>query len=80
MPGCAQAGRVFVGQRDESFAVNLGHVFDLVNFAPVDADVADQGGTRRTARALANDIIADQNITTLALECPSRCLTGAATA
>ena len=27
-------GRVFVGQRKEGFAVNLGRVFDLVNFVP----------------------------------------------
>src|SRR6185503_16110443 len=31
IPGCAGQGKVFVGQRKESFAVNLGEVFDLVN-------------------------------------------------
>lgn len=45
VPGCAQTGRVFVGQRDESFVVNLGQIFDLINLVPVDADVPpDQGG------------------------------------
>ncbi len=80
VPGCAQTGRVFVGQRDESFVVNLGKVFDLVNFVPVDADVPpDQGGLpggigiRQDPR---NDIISDANITTLALELPAACLTG----
>ncbi len=29
VPGCATQGRVFVGQRAESFSVNLGQVFDL---------------------------------------------------
>ena len=51
VPGCAKTGRVFVGQRDESFVVNLGQVFDLVNFVPVDADVPpDQGGLARRHR------------------------------
>ena len=35
-PAAHGAGRVFVGQRDEPFAVNLGKVFDLVNIVPVD--------------------------------------------
>lgn len=33
-PSDAQHGRVFVGQRMESFAVNLGEIFDLVNTDP----------------------------------------------
>jgi len=80
VPGCAQTGRVFVGQRDESFVVNLGKVFDLVNFVPVDADVPpDQGGLPGGVgikQSKANDIISDANITTLALELPAACLTG----
>ena len=35
LPGCSSPGRVFVGQRAEGFAVNLGRVFDLVNLVPV---------------------------------------------
>ncbi len=80
VPGCAQTGRVFVGQRDESFVVNLGKVFDLVNFVPVDADVPpDQGGLPGGVgikQDKANDIISDANITTLALELPAACVTG----
>jgi hypothetical protein len=34
IPGCGD-GRVFVGQRKEGFAVNLGAVFDLVNLNPL---------------------------------------------
>ena len=34
IPGCSMPGRMFVGQRKEAFAVNLGPIFDLVN-APV---------------------------------------------
>jgi hypothetical protein len=80
VPGCSKTGRVFVGQRDESFVVNLGQIFDLINLVPVDADVPpDQGGLPGgigIKQNKANDIISDANITTLALELPAACLTG----
>lgn len=72
IPGCELPGRAFVGQRDEPFAVNLGRVFDLVNIVPVDGS-AFPGGIQQDP---ANDIIADKNITTIALELPKQCLTG----
>src|SRR5215469_13238784 len=31
IPGCSTPGRVFVGQRQDPFVVNLGETFDLVN-------------------------------------------------
>ena len=31
VPGCATAGRMFVGQRKDPFALALGQVFDLIN-------------------------------------------------
>jgi hypothetical protein len=62
-PAGAQQGKVFVGQRKESFAVNLGEVFDLFNTAPVGAVDAEL------------NIINDKNITTFALEVPIDCLT-----
>jgi hypothetical protein len=31
IPGCSSPGKVFVGQRKDPFAVNLGTIFDLVN-------------------------------------------------
>ncbi len=70
IPGCQLPGRVFVGQRDEPFAVNLGRVFDLVNIVPVDG-AEFPGGIMQDP---SNDIIADKNITTLALELPARCV------
>lgn len=81
VPGCNQSGRVFVGQRDEGFVVNLGRVFDLVNLVPVEGDSApgagDGGGfPGGITQNAANDTIADANITTLALELPSACLAG----
>lgn len=72
IPGCSLPGRVFVGQRDEPFAVNLGRIFDLVNIVPVDGS-AFPGGIQQDP---ANDIIADKNITAIALELPQTCLVG----
>ncbi len=72
IPGCSQPGRVFVGQRKEPFAVNLGRIFDLVNIVPVDGS-AFPGGIMQDP---ANNQIADKNITTLALEVHSSCLKG----
>jgi hypothetical protein len=72
VPNCADQGRVFVGQRRESFAVNLGTIFDLVN-APA-AVVA--GGVDRDSRNLAPSTIADKNVTTIALELPISCVKG----
>jgi hypothetical protein len=67
VPGCAAPGRLFVGQRKEAFAVNLGVIFDLVN-APVGVitDPALIGAAPNT--------IDDANVTTLALELHRSCL------
>ncbi|MGO4476247.1 DUF4331 domain-containing protein [Massilia sp. 2TAF26] len=73
IPGCATPGRVFVGQRQEGFAVNLGAVFDLIN-APLSV---------LTNPALINAVpntLADKNITSLALEIHKSCLLSTATA
>jgi hypothetical protein len=68
IPGCPVPGRVFVGQRQDPFAVNLGTIFDLVN-APVSVitDPALIGAAPNT--------LADKNVTTLALEVHRSCLT-----
>jgi hypothetical protein len=68
IPGCAMPGKLFVGQRKDPFAVNLGVIFDLVN-APVSVI---------TDPALINaapNIIDDANVTTLAMEVHKSCLT-----
>ena len=67
IPGCGTPGRVFVGQRQDPFAVNLGTIFDLVN-APVSVitDPALIGAAPNT--------IADKNVTTLAVEVHRSCL------
>jgi len=66
IPGCAN-GRVFVGQRKDSFAVNLGEVFDLVNLNPI-------GGPNAQG-----DDLEDKNVTSFILEVPTDCLTGGQT-
>ena len=72
IPGCAAPGRMFVGQRKESFAVNLGTIFDLVN-APASVVV---GGNTPAGRALVPSTIAAKNITSLELELPIACVKG----
>ena len=67
IPGCSTPGRMFVGQRKEAFAVNLGTIFDLVN-VPL-AAIIDPS----LINAFPN-IIDDANVTTLALEIHKNCL------
>jgi hypothetical protein len=83
IPGCAAGGgRVFVGQRAEAFAVNLGPVFDLVNFVPIEGASApganDNGGFPggiKQNRAN-DDLVGKKNVTSIALEVPIDCVTG----
>ena len=63
IPGCGLAGRMFVGQRREGFVVNLAEAFDLINLNPLGAIDAEP------------NVLADKNVTTLALEVPAACLT-----
>jgi hypothetical protein len=67
IPGCTGQAKVFVGQRKESFAVNLGPIFDLVN-APASVIANDAN------RNAVPNPLDDKNITTLALEVPIACL------
>ena len=82
VPGCAQTGRVFVGQRKEGFVVNLGKTFDLVNYVPVEGDSAPgahdgRGFPGGITQSTANNTIAGKNVTSIALELPIACLKGA---
>ncbi|MDB5895571.1 MAG: hypothetical protein JWQ88_3102 [Rhodoferax sp.] len=75
IPGCPAGkdiGNVFVGQRQEGFAVNLGAVFDLVNapaaflLDPANKDAAGMGGKH---------VMQKSNVTSIAIEVPKDCLT-----
>lgn len=87
IPGCSTPGRVFVGQRAENFAVNLGEVFDLVNFVPVQgADNPDfpqynVGAANAFPGGLVqdranDDVVGESNVTSIALELPIACIVG----
>jgi len=71
IPGCSVPAKLFVGQRKEGFAVNLGTIFDLVN-APA-AVITDNA-----ARGAVPNPIANKNVSTIALEVDKTCLTNAA--
>ena len=60
--GACGEGRVFVGQRNEGFVFNAGEVFDLINTNPLGPPNGEE------------NVLADNNITTLALEVPIACL------
>jgi len=76
IPGCAAPGKVFVGQRKDPFAVNLGVIFDLLNvpgaadFTPAEAAFL-LDNSKKDAGA---DDLADANVTALAIEVPTSCL------
>ncbi len=82
IPGCAAPGRVFVGQRADAFAVNLGGAFDSVNFVPVEGDSAPGAGDGKgfpggiTQNRANDEIVGKKNVDTFALEVPIACLTG----
>ncbi len=86
IPGCTPTGtaggssaRVFVGQRQEGFAVNLGQIFDLVNMtvgalgqapSPPRADLAPVVENPNQGK----DVVTNSNVTSIALEIPASCL------
>ena len=81
-PGCSTQGRVFVGQRAEYFAVNLGPIFDLVNFVPIQGEpdpvyssgAPFPGGITQSQNN--QELIGKKNVTSVAVEVPIACLTG----
>ncbi len=72
IPGCSLPGRVFVGQRQDGFVVNLGETFDLVNIKYPAEELAPAGSNPRN---LAPNSLAGYNVTSIALEVPASCLT-----
>ncbi len=74
IPGCSTPGKVFVGQRQDPFVVNLGETFDLVNIKYPAEELAPAG---MNGRNLAPNSLAGYNVTSIALELPAACLTAA---
>jgi hypothetical protein len=73
IPGCSTPARMFVGQRQEGFAVNVGTIFDLIN-APLSV-ITDPSKINAAPNPLAK-----KNITSLALEVHKSCLLSTRTA
>jgi hypothetical protein len=71
LPGCSTAGRVFVGQRREPFSINIGKIFDLINFVPVDGASGFPGGINQSST---NNIVYYTNIISTILEVPIDCV------
>ena len=70
IPGCtAGPAKVFVGQRKDPFAINLGLIFDLVN-VPSAAFLLDNNN-----KDVGTDDLKFKNVTALELEVPAACLT-----
>src|SRR5271155_1663936 len=72
IPGCNGQGRVFVGQRQDPFFLDLGGTFDLVNYTYPVTQLVPAGTSPRN---YATNSLAGFNVTTLALEVPASCLT-----
>ena len=64
IPGCATAGRMFVGQRKEPFYIAVGKIFDLINLNPIGPETDGNN----------NDLEA-KSVSALALELPISCIT-----
>jgi len=79
IPGCTPPtgtkARVFVGQRREAFAVNLGEIFDLVN-----AGIDDTGDNFNAIGALdqGKNTLDGAAVTSIAIEVPISCVKGTA--
>ncbi len=82
IPNCSGGGRVFVGQRAEAFAINLGPTFDLVNYIPIEGASAPfanntggfPGGITQSRNN--DDLVGKRNVTSIAMEIPIACLIG----
>lgn len=83
LPGCSMPARVFVGQRAEAFAVNLGEIFDLVNLVPLQGassttwpqyNVAEPFPGGITQDRANDDLVGKANVTSIAMEVPIDCL------
>ena len=72
IPGCATPARMFVGQRKDSFVVNLGETFDLINIKAPAVEFS------ANAEKGAKDDLANKNVTAIELEVAASCLTAGA--
>src|SRR5262245_36060729 len=75
IPGCATAGsRMFVGQRAEPYAANVGQFFDLLAF---DLNPGTPEANPLGAQDQGTNALLSKSVTTIALEVPAVCLNDA---
>jgi hypothetical protein len=67
IPGCSSKGKVFVGQRAEPFNINLGEIFDLVNFVPLEGYIEQED---------CNNDLRYRNVDSFIIEVPTQCIVG----
>jgi Domain of unknown function (DUF4331) len=72
IPGCKGESKVFVGQRQDPFFLDLGGTFDLVNYHYPVEQLVPAG---MSPRNYGTNSLAGFNVTSLALEIPAACLT-----
>jgi len=68
IPFCSTNGRMFVGQRRESFSINLGGIFDIFNFIPIPTFPGAIAETK------ANNYLQNNNVASFIIEVPIACL------
>lgn len=75
IPGCTPpvgtSPRVFVGQRAEGFAVNLGQIFDVLN---LDLDPGTPQANPLGPLDQGANVLGSSNVTSIAIEVPASCL------
>jgi hypothetical protein len=69
-------GKVFAGQRDESFYIDLGATFDTLNFRRTPPILSPEEDANDFKNPFGNDTISGFNISTIAIEVPMTTVTG----
>ena len=69
-------GKVFAGQRDESFYIDLGSAFDTLNFRRTPPVLTPAEDANDAVNPFGNDTLSGFNISTIAIEVPMTTVTG----
>jgi hypothetical protein len=72
----ANGGKVFAGQRDETFYLDLGAAFDTLNFRRTPPVLTPAEDANDAVNPFGNDQLSGYNISTIAIEVPISSVTG----
>ena len=72
----ANGGKVFAGQRDETFYIDLGATFDTLNLRRSPPVLTPAEDANDAANPFGNDLLSGFNISTIAIEVPIATVTG----